>query len=276
MRKYDKSIVLIICYYGKFPWYFPYFLHSCKYNPSVKFLIFTDLVYDKDVPENVTFIKKSLKEIEALIYKKTGLAVQIEFPYKLCDLRPAYGVVFADLINGYDFWGYCDIDVIFGKIRNFMKNDVLQHYDVISPRRGYLYGPFTLFRNTPKINVLYKRSEDYEKVFKTAKHYCFDETNFAYDPFISGVPPEKIQTEIESMTHVVKKLNNQQYIRAYFDFHVIDGLPGYLKWVKGVLTYKDKVEAMLYHLVRLKEIYKPKRIGTMPQTLRISRTGIHA
>ena len=35
-------IVFIIIYMGRLPWYFPYFLHSCRYNPTVDFLIFTD------------------------------------------------------------------------------------------------------------------------------------------------------------------------------------------------------------------------------------------
>ena len=35
-------IVFIITYIGKHPWYFPYFLYSCRYNPTIDFLIFTD------------------------------------------------------------------------------------------------------------------------------------------------------------------------------------------------------------------------------------------
>jgi hypothetical protein len=37
-----SKIALIIAYMGNFPWYFPYFLHSCRYNPDIDFLIFTD------------------------------------------------------------------------------------------------------------------------------------------------------------------------------------------------------------------------------------------
>jgi len=38
----EIQIVLLICWHGNFPWYFPYFLHSCRYNPDIDFLIFTD------------------------------------------------------------------------------------------------------------------------------------------------------------------------------------------------------------------------------------------
>ncbi len=271
-----NKIVLLICYYGEFPWYFPYFLHSCKYNPSVTFMIITDATYNYDLPENVIFVKKSLDEIKILASEKLGLSFQIDFPYKLCDLRPAYGFVFTDFIKGYDFWGYCDIDVIFGKIRNFMTSEVLDHCDVISPRHDYLLGAFTLFRNTQKINELYKQSKDYKKVFTSPKHYCFDETNFAFKPFAEGLPPEEIQSEIESMTHVVKRLDNEHYIRAYFDFHIIEGYPGRLTWQKGVLTYKKRFEVMLYHMVRFKKNCKQTRIKKIPDTFHISPARIYA
>jgi len=35
-------IVFMIIYLGEFPLYFPYFLNSCRYNPTIDFLIFTD------------------------------------------------------------------------------------------------------------------------------------------------------------------------------------------------------------------------------------------
>lgn len=27
------SIAILTCWYGNYPWYFPYFIHSCSYNP---------------------------------------------------------------------------------------------------------------------------------------------------------------------------------------------------------------------------------------------------
>ena len=53
-----NNIVFTIVYIGDFPWYFPYFLHSCCYNPTVDFLIFTD---NQDIS---TFLA-----ISALFYK---------------------------------------------------------------------------------------------------------------------------------------------------------------------------------------------------------------
>jgi hypothetical protein len=62
------------------------------------------------------------------------------------------------------------------------------------------------------------------------------------------------------MTHIVKKLHQQRIINAYFDFHVIEGRPGKLKWDKGILTYKNRFEVMLYHLIKFKKIYNPSKV----------------
>ena len=49
-----NSIIFIINYMGEYPWYFPYFLHSCRYNPTIDFLIFTDNEDpDLELPVNI-------------------------------------------------------------------------------------------------------------------------------------------------------------------------------------------------------------------------------
>lgn len=53
------SIASNTCWYGKFPWYFPYFLHSCSFNSSIDFYIITDNQSQiDDKPENVKIISK--------------------------------------------------------------------------------------------------------------------------------------------------------------------------------------------------------------------------
>ena len=116
-----NKIIILICYYGEFPWYFSYFLHSCKYNPTIDFLIFSDIKHTYHLPVNVMIVNKSIEEIKTLTSKKLGFKINIDFPYKLCDYKPAYGLIFEDYTRGYNFWGQSDIDVIYGNIRNFMQ-----------------------------------------------------------------------------------------------------------------------------------------------------------
>ena len=46
-------------------------------------------------------------------------------------------------VKKYDFWGYCDLDLIFGDIRKFVNEEVLNTYEKI-----YNRGHLTLFKNS--------------------------------------------------------------------------------------------------------------------------------
>lgn len=273
----QKSIVIIICYFGKFPWYFNYFLHSCKYNPDVHFYIISDNDLSASFfPSNVFPVQKSFNEMKEITSAKLGFKVGLEHPYKFCDFRPALAYLFPEYIEGYDFWGYGDIDVIYGNIRNFITNELLTNYEVISIRHDYLSGAFSIFKNSIKINELFKRSKDYIKVFTDPKNYCFDETNSTIEVFAKGITVAKIERNIECMTSLVKRLHEEKIINAYFDFLVIEGLSGKIKWDHGVLTYNNTFEAILYHLIKLKQIYTPKKgAKKIPDTFYISTTRIY-
>jgi hypothetical protein len=241
---------------GKYPWFFSYFLHSCRYNPTVDFLLFTDNNDPKlDLPANVKIIPYSMEQFKTDTAKALGFEIAVESGYKLCDFRPAYGKIFSDYIKDYDFWGYCDIDVIFGNIRAFMTDELLNEYDVISARHDYLTGCFSLFRNTPAMRDLFKQSKDYRKVFTDARNYIFDETNFAFEAFAEGLHYSQIKTEVESMTHVVRRLQEENKLKAYFEFQIVEGFAGNMRWKEGTLIYRKQFEAMLYHLVRFKRKY---------------------
>ncbi len=271
-----NKIIVLICYYGEFPWYFPYFLHSCKFNPTIDFLIFSDIKHTFHLPSNVTIVNKSIAEIKTLTSKKLGFKVNIDFPYKLCDYKPAYGLIFKDYTKGYDFWGQSDIDVIYGNIRNFMTDEMLNKYDFMSIRHDYTSGCFALYRNNELINNMFKRSKDYRKVFSNSQHYCFDECNFAWDELTGGKSIFEVKTEIESFTHIIKAAEKNSEIQAYFDFILIEGLVGKMKFDKGKIVYKNLYEGILYHLYWLKRVYFPAKISKrIPDVYHISPTRIY-
>lgn len=145
----DKRIIFIIAYFGKFRADFAFWLKSVEHNPDVDFLLFTDQTLIK-VPKNVTVVKTSLQEIQQLAQKNIWEGCRIEHPYKMCDYKTAYGDLFCDYIKDYDFWGHCDVDLVFGNIRHYITNDILENYDRIG-----LEGFFTLYRNTPETNRHY-------------------------------------------------------------------------------------------------------------------------
>jgi hypothetical protein len=262
-----KSIALLSCYYGTFPWYFIYFLHSCKYNPGIDFIIVTDNNAPVNLPSNVKFVYKTLDNISETATQKLGFTASIDNGYKLCDYKPAYGFLFPDLIAGYDFWGHGDIDVVYGDIRNFMSEEILSSYDIISSRHDYITGTFCLFRNNEQMNTLFMQSKDYKHVFGSAEHFCFDECSFLWKELEGGASVFDYPDHIESMTHVVKKAESEGKLKAFFDFIIVEGIPGEIKWDKGKIIYKEVYEAMLYHLVNFKkECKRPKILDPIPDT----------
>jgi hypothetical protein len=248
------KVCCLYCWVGEFPWYFPFFLKTCEYNKTINFIIISNQPPVKVNSTNILFIYKTLEEINNLATEKLGFKTSIDYAYKLCDFKPAYATIFSEYIQGYDFWAYGDIDVIFGDIRTFITDDLLSEYDVISTRGKYLPGYFSLFRNTSLINSLYQQSKDFKLIFQGQKHYCFDECNFQFQRLQES---EKtildIQSEVESFTHVVKKAQIEGKANVFFDHWVIDDVPGNLEWRQGKLFYNNKFEALLYHLIMFKD-----------------------
>ena len=264
----QPKIAILTCWYGPYPWYFPYFIHSCSYNATIDFLIITDnhaSIHNK--PRNVKTIYKTLEEIKVIASEKLGYPITIDNPYKLCDFKPAYGFIFPEIIKSYDFWGHGDIDVVYGNIRNFMTEEILNSYDIISSRHDYITGTFCLYRNSQQMNTLFMQSKDYKKVFSSSEHFCFDECSFLWKELENGASVFDYPDHIESMTHVVKKAEAEEKLKAYFDFIIVEGTPGKIKWDKGKIIYKDMYEAMFYHLVIFKnKSNRPKIFDPIPDT----------
>jgi len=67
--------------------------------------------------------------------------------------------------------------LILGDFRRFFTRDILNNHDIISGSATlHTLGPFTLFRNTPVINQLYRRSKlPLELILRNPMQMCFDE-----------------------------------------------------------------------------------------------------
>ena len=139
-------IALLVLYFGPLPPYFPVWLQSAQANSDVDFLFYTDQEVQIDAP-NFRVARLTLAELQARFSKTLRRALFIPNGYKLCDYRPAFGLLFEEELRGYDFWGHCDIDLVFGHIRHFLTDEILSRYD-----RFYAYGPLSVYRNSEKMN----------------------------------------------------------------------------------------------------------------------------
>ncbi len=168
-------IAFIIPYFGKFNPYFQLYLNSCRFNGDLcDWLIFTDDHTPYDYPENVKIYYRRFEDIQHLIKSRFDFDISLDRPYKLCDYKCAYGLIFEEYISGYSHWGHCDADLIWGRIRDFITDDLLKGYDKL-----FDLGHCTIYRNTKKINEAFmlplKGVFRYRSVFGNSENHSFDE-----------------------------------------------------------------------------------------------------
>jgi hypothetical protein len=245
-------VCLVACYLGRPPGWIQYYLQSCAFNPSIDFLIFTDQEDFPAAPRNVRVEPISTAQFNSLATSKVRVQVRLSHSRKLCDFKPAYGHLFEEHLAAYDYWGYTDLDVIYGDLRRRLTEGKLQEFDVFTARSEFLVGHFTLFRNTSEMRMLYQRSRDFRAAFQSPQVLSFDECGKQWWQRFEGKPLSSDAT-CDSITHVVHRLMADNKISARFEPAVIEWpeLPSEgwrLRWDAGKLWIVDQGrEAMYFH-----------------------------
>lgn len=181
MEKKLAKVCFVLPYFGQFPPWFPGFLLSCEHNPNIDWLILTDIEpFPHTYPENVIFEQLTFQEIQDQLNRLIDVPINFAKPHKLCDVKPLYGALFEVRLKGYDYWGHCDMDLIWGDIEGFLNRIDFQQYDVISSRKETISGHFTIYKNDPRLSSYFQKVPNYKKVFSTGLYEGFDEGYFAY------------------------------------------------------------------------------------------------
>lgn len=171
----SKKCVFIIPYFGKFKNYFPLFLESCSHNENYDWLIFTDNTDPYTYPSNVKKYSTSFEAFKKTIQDRFDFEICLDVPYKLCDYKPAYGFVFEEIIKEYEYWGYCDCDLIFGSIDSVMAEAFSAGYE-----KMFSGGHCTIYKNTYENNRRFmkassKSGELYRQAYTSNRIFAFDE-----------------------------------------------------------------------------------------------------
>lgn len=130
--------ILILPYFGEFPEWFD------KYQAPTGYTMLID---------------RDLEKFKERVRSKLG----IEYPGvwgnpKVWDYRCALGLLYENEIKDYDFWGHADLDVVWGDLNKFVPDSLLENLDVYSSHSEYVCGCFSLYRNSPFVNDLFKTS----------------------------------------------------------------------------------------------------------------------
>ena len=255
-----NKICLIFPYFGRFNNYFNLWLHSAEQNDLIDFYVITDI---KNLPskksKNVFFVNQSLADIKNKARSVLGFECRLENPYKLCDYKPIYNLLFDEIVNDYEYWGYGDMDLIFGDLNSFVLSEKFKDKLCV-----FHLGHLSFFKNTTELNDLFTLVglEKIKEVYSTDKICFFDEREHSRYMLMKDKYPDKVFDDYLLIADVspvysflwppyeqYKKLTPKKYV-----FHYKSGkISGYFLNDKNQLIEEKYV---YIHIMRRKMINK--------------------
>lgn len=258
------SIIVILPYFGKFPEMFPFWLESCKQNETINFLIVTDQQIACHA-SNIKVLKSSLFEIKKKIETILNIKVWLEKPYKLCDFRPIYNKIFCNYIEKYDFWGYCDCDLIFGDIRTFLTDNLLDSYDYILG-----LGHFHIQRTKDeKYEKVWKsarglwRNMQWREIFVSSQNEWFDELPYGVAGQYYMLYPDRFWSGFSFHRRCYESpiTNVPYFVDGYNCYDLYIKNPAYQNHIERLPFWKRKKCAELKNIIYIKEGIKLYSVG---------------
>jgi hypothetical protein len=169
------KICIIIVHFGKLPPWFPVWQITAAGNSGIDFHLFTD---GKEVIAAKNVIRHDMdlvafNNMDSVV----RLGLKLEVPYKLCDLRPALAKIFPDLVASYDYWGWGDLDVVYGRIRECVAGS-LGRFDYIATGWNGQSGPLALLRNHEVVNSLFLSMPNWREKMNEKEPRGLDEIEF--------------------------------------------------------------------------------------------------
>lgn len=213
MTNLNCKIAIIIPYFGSWPSYFNIFLKGCEHNKWLDIIFLTDCIIPQVHKENLTFIPYTLKKLNDLVNNKLKGKFSISNAYKLCDFRPCYGLIFEDYLLDYDYWGYGDIDLIYGDLEPFIKSRIADGYDVLSSRSEIISGSLSLFKNTYYLKSLYSKSFKLIELLYSSNYEGLDETAHDHSTWKGN---NKLNLPNHCFTYLIAKAHADEKIKASF------------------------------------------------------------
>jgi len=212
----------IIPHYNTLPW---------------DFVLFTDMPMKSK--KNVLVEKMTMDDFSSFVSKKFNIDYRLyptpDMPYPiskhLYDLWPTQGVLFEDYHKGHDWWGHGCLDIVYGDLDTWLNDEFLSNCDIFGNDPNAICGPFSIYRNEPKINHLFEEIPNWKRI-------------------LEGPPGDPPMDEY-CMTQVVRKANEEGRIRFKSALWQGDPYGEDTKLENGRLFSHGK-EVMMLHFNRIK------------------------
>jgi len=222
--KEKYRITILIHYFGTMPEWADIYFETLKRNSTIQFIVYSNNDLKKYITSNIQFVRMDFEQYLEFASEKIGIKLNFKTAYKLCDLRPFFGKIHSNEIKKSDFYGYADIDVIFGDIRNFYSDSILSKYDVFSTHEHTLSGHFSLFRNTNLTKNMFKFIGGYETKLNSEGYVGMDES-YLYNAFLK-YNKETMNFNEKSFFFIKKPILNfyfkEQYTTPFTPYPWID------------------------------------------------------
>lgn len=168
---------LVIAYVGRLPEWFPVFARSLEANPWLTVYVVgaSPGQIAPPTPRNIVPVPMTLDEIRDRASRCFGFTPALPRPYKLCDLKPAYGDLFADLLADHDWFGWGDLDVVYGRLGDLLERELLDDDASMLLSQGSC----CFCRNTAEMRTLYQAESPgilgWREAFTDPVNRIFDE-----------------------------------------------------------------------------------------------------
>ncbi|MFB0935234.1 MAG: hypothetical protein QMB52_05640 [Propionivibrio sp.] len=236
----EPTICFVIPYFGKWPFWFPFFLESCRANPSIDWLLHTDCGIPGNTPANVKIVETTFASYCQRVSDALGIAFEPTNPYKLCDLKPALGYIHRDELGAFDFWAFGDIDLVYGNLRSYFTANRLSRYDVYSTHKRRISGHCCLLRNIPLMREAFMHVPHWKRLLSSPEHVAFDEGAFSRLFIRHKNWPEWLANLAKPLHFWPRRTENiEAFSTPYAGLRWIDGsdrFPSTWHWDNGRLT----------------------------------------
>jgi len=173
--------LLIIPYFGSFGPWLPLYLHSLANQTTLDLLLLTDTA-PPALPPQVRRVEMTFDQLRERAAARLSTEVSLHRNRNICDLRPAYGLIFEEFVRGYEYWGFGDEDVLYGDVDGMLGPHLDGTVDIVSPGMNGKSGHLTLVRNAPRTNELAMRDPAFKEVLASREHWAYDETSWRHGP----------------------------------------------------------------------------------------------
>jgi len=276
-----KKLAILSIYFGQLPVYYPYFLFSAKRNSDIDFYILTDQYSSAKSDKNVHLIPFSYEELRSRIASRAGLECSISDPWKLNEVKPLLGLIMRDLLANYSYWGWSDIDIIWGNISKFLSPVMSKNIDIYTTKPFWTAGHCTILKNADACNLLPLSNPCLESILCSSSYTAFEESGHRWFQPAPNIKTLISQGLTPSFYDLVCEATSSGLLKSCFDDSIIEFMdystPFQLNWRNGEISCCESGEKYMYfHLIVLKKIWKfyiPSRFN-FADYLYITRAGI--